>query len=188
MKFAYADPPYIGQAKRLYQCPEINHGQLIKDLEENYDGWALSISSPTLREVLNMCPDKVRVGAWIKPFHSLKGARPSYGWEPVIFKTPHTKKLKESPLPKDFVSCNILLQKGFIGGKPKDFCFWIFDILGIKPEDEFKDLFYGSGMVTKSYEEYISNYPEVLFRNLKPGPRKRFEKRIETGSQPAEKK
>ena len=34
-----------------------------------------------------MCPDDVRIGPWVKPFHALKrGVRPSYGWEPVLFR------------------------------------------------------------------------------------------------------
>lgn len=46
MKFAYADPPYIGQAKRLYGdhpdfAGEVDHAALIVDLLR-YDGWALS--------------------------------------------------------------------------------------------------------------------------------------------------
>lgn len=28
MKFAYADPPYIGQAKKLYACAEIDYAEL----------------------------------------------------------------------------------------------------------------------------------------------------------------
>lgn len=41
MKFAYADPPYIGQAKRHYshdpRCAEIDHTKLIAELAQ-YDG------------------------------------------------------------------------------------------------------------------------------------------------------
>lgn len=48
MKFAYADPPYIGQAKRLYDCEEIDHKELIERLN-TFDAWALSCSSPSLK-------------------------------------------------------------------------------------------------------------------------------------------
>ena len=88
MRIAYADPPYIGQAKKHYgpDAKEVNHRTLIGHLEE-FDGWALSCSSPSLREILPLCPDDVRIGAWVKPFCAFKkGVRPAYAWEPVIYK------------------------------------------------------------------------------------------------------
>jgi hypothetical protein len=59
VKFAYADPPYIGQAKRHYshdpQCAEVDHAELIARLCQGYpDGWALSLSSPSLKQVLSL--------------------------------------------------------------------------------------------------------------------------------------
>ena len=49
VKFAYADPPYIGQAKRHYShdpnCAEVDHAELIAQLCSEFpDGWALSAS------------------------------------------------------------------------------------------------------------------------------------------------
>src|SRR5437016_2872910 len=90
MRFAYADPPYIGQAKRHYsadpRCAEVDHLALIGDLDcGDYDGWALSASSPSLRLILPMCPNDVRVMAWVKPFASFKpNINPAYAWEPII--------------------------------------------------------------------------------------------------------
>jgi hypothetical protein len=90
MRFAYADPPYIGQAKKHYEneldyAGEIDHRELIERLDRDYDGWALSASSPSLREVLPMCPEGVRVEAWVKPFAAYKrNIRVAYAWEPVI--------------------------------------------------------------------------------------------------------
>jgi hypothetical protein len=58
MRFAYADPPYPGQAWRVYgrhedYAGEVDHAELIARLERDYpDGWALSTpaaSSPTSR-------------------------------------------------------------------------------------------------------------------------------------------
>ncbi len=92
MEFAYADPPYIGQAFKHYRdhpdfAGEVDHVALIDQLcSGRFDGWALSCSSPSLRYLLPLCPETVRVGAWVKPFHALKrNVRPSYGWEPVVF-------------------------------------------------------------------------------------------------------
>src|SRR5688500_4295238 len=92
MKFAYADPPYIGQAKRHYShdplCAEVDHGELLARLQSEFpDGWALSASSPSLKTILPLCPDDVRIAAWVKSFCAFKkGVRPAYAWEPVIFR------------------------------------------------------------------------------------------------------
>src|SRR5208282_5223367 len=59
------------QARRRYACPEIDHAELIERLE-TYDAWALSLSSTSLPEVLPLCPEGVRVGAWVKPFCSFR--------------------------------------------------------------------------------------------------------------------
>jgi site-specific DNA-adenine methylase len=41
--FAYADPPYVGQAKRHYNSEEVDHVALIQMLVSDFpDGWALS--------------------------------------------------------------------------------------------------------------------------------------------------
>lgn len=99
MKFAYADPPYIGQAKRHYDCAEVDHVELIDKLYTEFpDGWALSCSTPSLRTILNICHQRhfqgkslmqfdIRIAAWVKSFGAFKkGVRPAYMWEPVIFR------------------------------------------------------------------------------------------------------
>lgn len=91
MRFAYADPPYIGQAKRHYsddpKCAEVDHAELLARLR-TYDGWALSCSTPSLKHILSLreCPDDIHIGSWVKPFASWKpDVNPAYAWEPVIF-------------------------------------------------------------------------------------------------------
>ena len=89
MNLAYADPPYMGQAKKHYshdpQCAEVDYQKLLGELV-CYDGWALSLSSPSLKMILPHCPDDVRIGAWVKPFAIFKpNVNPAYAWEPVIF-------------------------------------------------------------------------------------------------------
>lgn len=164
MKFAYADPPYIGQAKRHYNCEEIDHAQLIKKLVNNYDGWALSLTSISLKQILPLCPDSVRVGAWVKPFAFFKGkGRPCYAWEPVIWSTPRKSQKREKGY-RDWISLNAFgvtkkerEQAGNVKGmKREEFCFWIFNLLGINKDDEFDDLFYGSGAVTRAWDKWRS--------------------------------
>ena len=171
MKFAYADPPYIGQSKRHYKnhedyAGEVNHQELIDRLVEEYpDGWALSLSAPTLKQILNMCPDDVRVMVWVKPFHAWKNIRPSYGYEPVIvrggrkanFRTEDKKVLGY----QDWVSASITMKKGLTGAKPERFCIWLFEVLNVRPKDTLDDLFPGTGVVSEMYNWYINQYKDV---------------------------
>lgn len=169
MKFAYADPPYLGCGKKHYAGHHENaadwddpatHRALIDRLCSEYpDGWALSCHSPSLPVLLPMCPDGIRIGAWVKPFHSLKrGVRPSYGWEPVIFRGgrnrnhPPPPKGGKATTPRDFVSTNITLKRGLTGAKPETFCRWILDILGWRPGDSLDDLFPGTGVMARVLE------------------------------------
>jgi hypothetical protein len=159
MRFAYADPPYIGQAKRHYsldpQCAEVDHTALITRLMNEYgDGWALSCSSPTLRRILTLCPDQVRVMAWVKPFCSFKvNINPAYCWEPVIV-FGGRRRTRQQDTVRDWISENITLQKGLHGAKPKEFCYWLFDVLNVQPGDSLDDIFPGTGTVSRCFDEY----------------------------------
>ena len=154
MRIAFADPPYIGQAKKHYNSEEVDHKALLGQLEV-YDGWALSLSSPTLQEILALCPSGVRVGAWVKPFCSFKpNVNPAYAWEPVIFK-PARDRGRNKLTVRDWVSANITLKRGLSGVKPDAFSFWLFEILGAEPTDEFIDIFPGTSSVSKAWDKWI---------------------------------
>lgn len=162
MRFAYADPPYIGQAKKHYshdpRCAEVDHAALVEKLN-GYDAWALSLSSPSLRLILPLCPEDVRVMAWVKPFASFKpNVNPAYAWEPVIVRGGR-KRGRDEPTARDWVSCNITLKKGLSGAKPEAFCFWLFAVLGMQPGDEFNDIFPGTGGVSRAWEAYQRQLP-----------------------------
>jgi len=168
MKFAYADPPYIGQAKKHYsddpKCAEVDHAALIARLETNYDGWALSCKSNAkeLAWLIGLCNQDVRLGAWVKPFCSFKpNVNPAYAWEPIIFYSP-VKRERSAPTVRDWVSENITLKKGVSGAKPPAFCFWLFELLGMSREDEFDDLFPGSGAVAAMLESWRTCVPLAL--------------------------
>lgn len=162
MKFCYADPPYPGMAEKFYshdpRCAEVDHGKLMLDLDEQYPAWALSTATTTLRDVLVVAPAGVRVGAWVKPFASFKpGVNPAYTWEPVLFKTPNRSDRGQTTrdhVIADAVACNITLRRGLTGAKPRAFCFWLFDLLGASPDDEFVDLFPGTGGVMCAWEQW----------------------------------
>lgn len=166
MKFAYADPPYLGQGVKHYGAhhdeaavwddPE-SHRLLVERLvDEHPDGWALSLSTPTLGRYLGWCPDDVRVGAWVKPFAVFKpGVNPAYAWEPVIFRGGR-KRDRKAPTVRDWVSANITLRKGLPGAKPDAFCYWVFDLLGVEPGDEMHDVFPGTGIVGRCFDAYVT--------------------------------
>ena len=147
LRFAYADPPYIGQAAKHYGMPEVDHAELIERLN-TYDGWALSLSSPSLKEILGLCPDDVRVMAWVKPFASFKpNVNPAYAWEPVIVRGGRRYE-RSDPTVRDWVSANIALKRGLPGAKPAEFCRWILAVLNVQPGDELDDLFPGTGIMS----------------------------------------
>lgn len=159
MRFAYADPPYIGQAKRHYQCAEVDHADLIAQLVEQYpDGWALSLSSPTLLQILTLCPADVRIAAWCKSFCAFKrGVRPAYAWEPVIYRGGRNPKMGypaiipekngKQTTPKDFIVEPITLKKGLVGAKPEKVCRWILSLLNFQDGDILDDIFPGTGVM-----------------------------------------
>jgi hypothetical protein len=164
MIFAYADPPYIGQAHRRYrQHPdyggEVDHHTLIRSLDTSgYDGWALSASSPSLRQILPWCPEKVRVMAWVKPFCAAKDhTQPAYAWEPVIVSGGRRRIRGQARVSDWIVEYPIQNQRQkyqLIGVKPRAFCYWLFDVLNMQADDEFIDLFPGSGAVTEAWQTY----------------------------------
>ena len=163
MRFAYADPPYVGQALKHYgpEAREVNHALLFAHLAE-FDGWACSLSSTSLIHVARLqwpdgsyaLPENTRIGAWVKPFASFKkGVDPAYAWEPVLFSTPR-KWSREQLTCRDWVGASITLKRGTSGAKPEAFCRWLFDLLGMTREDEFVDLFPGSGAVSHAWQAW----------------------------------
>jgi hypothetical protein len=163
VKAAYADPPYLGcgskhyghlhDAAAEYDDP-MTHKRLVERLGDEFDSWALSLHEPSLRVILPFCPADVRVGVWVKPFASFKkNVTRAYTWEPVIFRF-------KRPIPKerdtwrDHVSAPIAMRRGFPGAKPDKVCFWIFEGLSLEPDDDFQDLFPGSGAVGEAWDRW----------------------------------
>ncbi len=164
MKVGYADPPYLGCC-RLYKhrhdlpygCWDDieTHRALISHLVAAFpDGWALSASSVSLRQLLPLCPADVRIAAWVKTFCAFKkGVRPCYSWEPIIFRggrnANHPPPLKggKQTTPKDFHAAPIMLRTGLTGAKPESVCMWILDLLNVGASDEVIDLFPGTGIM-----------------------------------------
>jgi hypothetical protein len=157
VRFAYADPPYIGQAKRYSDRAEVNHRVLIGTLQREYpDGWALSCSSSSLRDLLPMCPPDVRVLAWVKPFaRMLPNVHPIYAWEPVLLRGGRRRVGAEPIYAYDWQRAH-RVEKGFTGAKPEAFSRWLFRCFNARPGDQLDDLFPGTGAVGGAWSRYLA--------------------------------
>jgi hypothetical protein len=189
VKFAYADPPYLGRAEyyrahhaeaMIWDDPE-THRALIERLQDEYpDGWVMSLSEASLRTILPMTPVGARVGAWMTDRARFAGkAIPvRRHFEPVIFMggRPYSDSgnraadfviTKQEPLPAGrpryaMVKQDIRQGKTFVGRKPEAFARWVFALLGLTAEDTFVDLFPGSGAVASAYASWLSEQPLPL--------------------------
>lgn len=167
LRVAYADPPYIGQSKKHYAdhadyAGEVDHGALLDRLIADYpDGWALSLHTPSLGVITQMLADRglslmdgdVRVCSWVKTFGAYKrNVRVAYVWEPVIVRPP--VRLDGSVPTRDFFAEPITMKKGLSGAKPERLCFWLFNVMGLRPCDDLHDLFPGTGAVSAAWERW----------------------------------
>jgi len=156
MKFAYADPPYLGCCG-LYdhyhpdgKCWDdvATHAALIGRLENEYDGYALSASSPSLFDLLPLFETRPRIAPWVKPFAAFKrNVRIAYTWEPVLFVPGRDSSKDGAPVGRDHLAESITMRKGLTGAKPRAFCDWVLDLLGWIPGDELDDLYPGTGVM-----------------------------------------
>lgn len=95
------------------------------------------------------------MAAWVKPFASFKpGINPAFAYEPVIFKPCKRKHKRSEPTVRDWVAASITLKRGLVGAKPEAFCLWLFDLLGMRSDDELTDLFPGTGVVGRTWDRW----------------------------------
>lgn len=164
MKFAYADPPYLGCGKLYskhhpdalaWDDPE-THRRLIERLSDEYpDGWAMSLHMPSLRTLLPMCPVDSRVGAYCKTFAPFRlGVNPAYVWEPVIFRGGR-KYTRAEPTVRDWHASPVALGRGLDGAKSREFCRWMFALLNAQRGDDLDDLYPGTGAVGAAWAEWV---------------------------------
>jgi len=91
-------------------------------------------------------------------------------WEPLLVRIPHWRQRH----PHDFVRDTLVASQphGFLGNeitgqKPVAFCHWVFNLLGLGPEDELADLFPGSGAVGHAWDAWRRQLS--LFDEVTPG-------------------
>jgi hypothetical protein len=163
MRFAYADPPYPGRARKYYgneptYAGEVDHAELIASLESGgYDGWALSTSEDALQALLPLCPpmrppdQQTRVCPWVKPIGAAPATRgPHNTWEPLIV----VRGRKLRPGFRDWLLAQPARGGGSLPGrKPIKFCAFLFQQLGMLPGDELVDLYPGTGVVSRAWAE-----------------------------------
>jgi hypothetical protein len=154
VRFAYADPPYLGCGKShygehhpdaaLWDDPATHLSLVARLLDEYPDGWVLSCNPRDLGMYLPAAPE-ARVGAWCKTWHQIRPTTTQFAWEPVIFQGGR-KDSKRSPMVRDWLSCPVTRQRGLKGAKPARFNQWVLDLLAYRHgEDTIDDLFPGSG-------------------------------------------
>jgi hypothetical protein len=159
-RLAFADPPYLGMshigAEHHYGAhhPDAGdfdtvdaHRDLVGHLVDDFpDGWALCLSSRSLRVILPMCPEDVRVAAWVKGWCSWKpGISPAYAWEPVIFRG--GRRMPDAVKARDWLQANVRTGQAIPGSKPESFCRWVLLMLGYRAGDTLVDLFPGTGIM-----------------------------------------
>lgn len=160
MRFAYADPPYPGTARRYYSnepsfAGEVDHVALVADLvARDLDGWALSTSAKALREILPLCPPQARICSWVKPHGPVPLSHGLHNvWEPLII----VGGRQRPPGKRDVLIAHAARRGGTLPGrKPIAFCAWLFDCLGMQVGDELEDLFPGTGIVGRAWREVSS--------------------------------
>jgi hypothetical protein len=170
MKFAYADPPYLGMGKKMYgklhenaaiwDAVE-NQRDLIRNLIKDYpDGWAMSCNPKDLQYLL--IDPNIRVCAWTKTFHQIRQTTVQYAWEAVLLYGGRVEG-KRKPMVRDWVSGVIAMRKGLQGAKPDYFNNWILDLLNAKEGDLMVDMFSGSKSMQKPCDDrgVIYDSPEV---------------------------
>lgn len=174
MRLAIADPPYLGRAARWYSSAGRAHGrgagvadhhphaaewdrpgrhlQLVRDLDRDYDGWAIAAAAQTMHVYAAACPD-ARVMVWHRENALPSGSRVRNVWEPVFLRIPagregYSSGLSVSDVLRCGVGAGVAPGSRFAGAKPAQWTHWVLDALGYVEGDTVVDLFPGSGAVT----------------------------------------
>jgi len=159
-RIAYADPPFPGLSRKYYgdqdsYAGEVDHARLLEQLT-TFDGWALSTSRKDLRDILGMTTslvprgDDLIVCPWVKTHHEPKSRGPANIHEYVIV-VPARRRM---PGVRDALVAAAARSGELPGRKPLEFCSWLFQLLGAQPVDSMDDIFPGTGIVTKCWNEF----------------------------------
>lgn len=163
MRFAYADPPYRGRARRYYRDHadyrgEVDHEHLLRWLAApgRYHGWGLSVAADSLQDVLVMADSldlRLRVCPWVRGARGGRTRRPRSSVEYLLL-SGGREEVRD-----DWCEDSLVFgarptrsdPQRVIGAKPPRFGTWLFALLGARAGDELADLFPGSGAVGRAW-------------------------------------
>lgn len=164
---------------------EVDHVQLVDRLQSEFDGWVLHASATAKSmAVLAVLVEKTgaRWCSWRKGFAAFKRNVPvAYAWEPVIIKAARKPVVSKRLVMRDWietegdtlylhdweqvrqflgndVKCPITLQRGLTGAKPEPVVHWAIELMAARPEDQFSDLFPGTGAVAKAWATWRGKF------------------------------
>lgn len=182
MRFAYADPPYPGCARRYYNMPEVDHVALVRRMVAEFpDGWALSTSSDAAIDVAAIVrvETAARTNARPRMLSWVRGSRPGVAWssrdawEPVFVCGGRPRKLDvDEELDNALVLSIHQRQRthpgALVGMKPAGFCEWLFRHLVAMRGDKLVDVFPGSGAVSRAWSMFTREPSDVDARRVVP--------------------
>lgn len=184
MRLAIADPPYLGRADRWYgdgrgsgytsvtgrngrkpdrhpaaaewDVPE-RHVQLVRDLSEQYDGFAVAGTAASAGLLLAAAPPAARLAVWVRPNAMPGGSRLINTWEPVVVLVPEGRRGRERGASVRDALVAPVLPQGFLGSKPPAWTRWVLDMLDYQPAvDTVEDVFTGSGAVAAAADGMLA--------------------------------
>lgn len=173
MRFAYADPPYLGCGASRYGRPEWDqmdtHCDLMVRLFNEYpEGWAMSCNPKDLWWLLSEGTDAVRVCFWGKTMHQIHHQVPvQYACEVVLLSG--GRDAPNKPMVRDWISGPRSQEKGLVGAKPDYFNDWVLALLNYQPGDELDDLFPGTGGMGRAVERANHRLPFAAAPTEKEG-------------------
>lgn len=174
-RFAYADPPYPGLARKFYRGESSLSGRSRSRRADRVARirrlrWLGALNGAEVvaagaaplsarRSRLRLVQAHWRVAAHLRIAQHL-GSR-DRRWRPPA----------NAPAFPDWLRAMPARGGGtLMGRKPIAFCAWLFDLLGMLPGDELVDLFPGTGIVTRAWAE-LSSYqrPRLSFLEERRG-------------------
>lgn len=168
MRFAYADPPYLGQGKRyahlhpdsLVWDDPATHAALVERLEDEFpDGWAISMTPQPEALMAYVGPGR-ELAVWHRRgwMTAAPQMRISFCFELVMYRTKVPNSKKHGPMVTNVFTLgghNWQVGSTHTGTKPPEFCSWVLDLLGYDPaRDELVDLYPGEGAMTRAAAEH----------------------------------
>lgn len=179
LRFAIADPPYLGRARRWYgvegrgagagrhradEHPDAGewddperHRTLVADLmSSGYDGWAIAAAPMSLPIYYPVLPDGARTLIWRRRNAQPSAHRIRWSWEAVLVLTPPTRRKHGTGFAIDDVLDAPIERRGFVGAKPPAWTRWVVDAMGVDLEvDQVDDVFAGSGAVRAALRQGV---------------------------------